>query len=72
MKAVIVRHLNDIISLTVLALMAVALIAGQAEATVFGADEVVEHMIFRADIDVRLNIGELSKLYIEASFDRGQ
>jgi len=72
MKAVIVRHLNDIISLTVLTLMAVALIAGQAEATVFGADEVVEHSIFRADIDVRLNIGELSKLYIEASFDRGQ
>jgi len=32
MKAVFIRHLNDIISLTVLALMALALIAGQVEA----------------------------------------
>ena len=72
MKAVVVRHLNDIISLTVLALMAVALIAGQAEGTVYGADEIVEQTIFRAEIDVRLNISELSKLNIEASFERGQ
>lgn len=33
MKAVIVRYLNEIVSLTVMALMAVALIAGQASAT---------------------------------------
>ena len=72
MKAVVVHHLNDIVSLTVLALMAVALIAGQAEATVYGADEIVEQTIFRAEIDVRLNISELSKLNIEASFERGQ
>lgn len=33
MKAVIVRYLNEIVSLTVMALMAVALIAGQVSAT---------------------------------------
>ena len=32
MKAVLFRHLNDIVSLTVLALMAMALVAGQVEA----------------------------------------
>ena len=34
MKAIVMRYLNEIVSLTVLGLMAVALIAGQAEATV--------------------------------------
>jgi len=33
MKAATVRYLNEIISLTVLVLMAVALIAGQSEAS---------------------------------------
>jgi hypothetical protein len=33
MKATVIRYLNDIVSLTVLTLMAVALIAGQADAT---------------------------------------
>lgn len=32
MKAVLIRHLNDIVGLTVLALMAMALVAGQVEA----------------------------------------
>lgn len=32
MKAVLFRHLNDIVSLTLLALMAMALVAGQVEA----------------------------------------
>ena len=32
MKAVLFRHLNDIVSLTVLALMVMALVAGQVEA----------------------------------------
>ncbi len=64
MKAVIVRHLNDIVSLTVLALMAVALIAGQVEATVYGAEEIVEHTIFRVEIDVRG--------VVETIFRRGQ
>ena len=64
MKAVVVRHLNDIVSLTVLALMAVALIAGQAEATAYGADEIVEHTVFRVEIDVRG--------VVETVFERGQ
>lgn len=34
MKALIMRYLNDIVSLAVMALMAVALIAGQADANV--------------------------------------
>jgi hypothetical protein len=37
MKATAFRYLNDIISLIVLVLMAVALIAGQAEATAHAA-----------------------------------
>ena len=32
MKSVVIRHLNDIVSLTVLALMAMALVAGQVDA----------------------------------------
>ena len=32
MKAVLIRHLNDIVGLTILALMAMALVAGQVEA----------------------------------------
>ena len=37
MKAAVLSHLNDIVSLTVLALMAAALIAGQTDAADFEA-----------------------------------
>ena len=40
MKATVVRHLNDIVGLTVLTLMAAALIAGQVDAATHGADSV--------------------------------
>jgi len=38
MKAAVIRHLNDIVSITVLALMAVALVAGQVEAASHAVD----------------------------------
>ena len=37
MKAAVLSHLNDIVSLTVLSLMAAALIAGQTNATTLEA-----------------------------------
>jgi len=41
MKALVFRHFNDIVSLTVLALMASALVAGQVEAAA-GSVEIVQ------------------------------
>lgn len=41
MKALVFRHFNDIVSLTVLALMASALVAGQVEAAA-GSAEIVQ------------------------------
>ena len=38
MKTVVFRHFNDIVSLTVLALMAMALVAGQVEAAAHAID----------------------------------
>ena len=51
MKAVIVRYLNDIVSLTIMALMAVALIAGQADATV--SDDVRGDAAFVITLDIK-------------------
>ena len=52
MKAAAIRHLNDIVSLTVLTLMAVALVAGQVEAAAHAADShSVEH--FQVVLEVR-------------------
>ena len=42
MKAAVLSHLNDIVSLTVLALMAAALIAGQTNAAAFEAQHASE------------------------------
>jgi hypothetical protein len=39
MKSTVVRHLNDIVSLTVLALMAMALVAGEVEAGTYSLVE---------------------------------
>jgi hypothetical protein len=38
MKAAVIRYLNDIVSLTVLTLMAMALVAGQVEAAAHAVD----------------------------------
>jgi ABC-type amino acid transport substrate-binding protein len=38
MKAAAIRYLNEIVSLTVLTLMILALVAGQADASLHGAD----------------------------------
>lgn len=38
MKAAVLSHLNDIVSLTILALMAAALIAGQVDSAAYAAE----------------------------------
>ena len=45
MKAAAQRHLNDLVSLTVLALMAAALIAGQMDAAAYPAESMSEPSI---------------------------
>ena len=75
MKALATRYLNEIVGLAVLALMTVALIAGQADATVhqslrndkaaedshFSAslETVTDAATFRADIEVQLDLDRL-------------
>ena len=54
MKAFFIRYLNEIIGLTVMALMTVALIAGQADAEVHQA--AVEEL--RHVIEIRLSISD--------------
>ena len=45
MKAAVLSHLNDIVSITVLALMAAALIAGQPDSATYAAESVSEPTI---------------------------
>ena len=54
MKALFIRYLNEIVGLTVMALMAVALIAGQADAEVRQAAAEQEREI----VEVRLTVAE--------------
>ena len=78
MKAQIVRYLNEIVGLTVMALMAVALVAGQAGAT--GQDAVPsdpeldaaaaivsfdEAIVFRADIAINVGLDDLIRLDVD-------
>ena len=62
MKALIVRYLNEIVGLTVMALMVVALVAGQAGA--IGRDVVRSNpelgvtATIRTVLDIRLERGE--------------
>ena len=76
MKGFAERYLNEIVSLTVMALMAVALIAGQADAMVQNsirsdsgfatatpdAREASELAAVRADVAIRLEFDELTRL----------
>ena len=80
MKPLIVRYLNEIVGLAVMALMAVALVAGQAEATgqdavhsepefsaaaaIVTFDEAMESIVFRADIAINLGLDDLVRLEI--------
>ena len=75
MKALATRYLNEIVGLAVMALMAVALIAGQADATlhqslqnqdtfapapvVASLDAVMESETFRADLHIELDLDQL-------------
>ena len=52
MKALLVRYLNEIVGLTIMVLMTVALIAGQADAKSQGAAVDENHDI----IEIRLTI----------------
>ena len=81
MKAVVERYLNEIVSLTVLALMVVALVAGQADATGHDAvrndpriavvaadvsiDALLESTVFRAKFAIRLGLDDLRKLDLD-------
>ena len=53
MKALLDRYLNEIVGLTIMALMTVALIAGQADATGQAAAKEV-----RAVIEIRLTLAD--------------
>ena len=75
MKALATRYLNEIVGLAVLALMAVALIAGQADATLHQAlqnqktfqpapmvaslDAAMETRTIRADLHIELDLDQL-------------
>jgi len=75
MKALTIRYLNEIVGLTVMALMTVALIAGEADATIhraaqsdaaYGAsrlaaslEAVMESTTIRADLEIRLDLQQL-------------
>ncbi|MGI9219732.1 MAG: hypothetical protein ACR2QS_01690, partial [Woeseiaceae bacterium] len=70
MKAVVIRYLNEIVSLAVMALMSVALIAGQADATAHAvALESEQHEVgpalIHAEFAIDLNLGELAKLNVD-------
>ena len=54
MKALFVRYLNEIVGLTIMALMTIALIAGQADAEVRKAAAEQEREI----LEIRLTIAE--------------
>ena len=54
MKTLIRRYLNEIVGLTVMVLMATALIAGQADAEVRKAVAEPQHQI----LEIRLSIGD--------------
>jgi hypothetical protein len=61
MKAIIIRKLNEIVSLTILALMSTALIAGQADAVAHAAAPEMIHAEFAID----LRLGEIARLNVD-------
>ena len=54
MKALFVRYLNEVVGLTVMALMAIALVAGQADAEVRKAAAEQEREV----LEIRLTVAE--------------
>ena len=68
MKAVIVRYLNEIVSLTVMALMAVALIAGQVGAT--DNDVVRNDAAFIISLDIEGDSIDVIREVLENRFGR--
>jgi len=54
MKALYIRYLNEIVGLTVMALMALALIAGQADADIQQAAAGKAHQV----VEIRLSLDE--------------
>ncbi len=81
MRPLIMRYLNEIVGLTVMALMTVALVAGQAEATgqdavhsdsdftaaamIVRIDEAMESVVFRADIAINLGLDDLIRFDVD-------
>jgi len=62
MKAAASHYLNDIVSLTVLALMAVALIAGQADRSAYASLEIAAPAPIRVEINVGHGLSELAQI----------
>ena len=70
MKAIIIRKLNEIVSLTILALMSTALIAGQADAVAHAAaPEMIKHEVrptmIHAEFAIDLRLGEIARLNVD-------
>jgi hypothetical protein len=75
MKAIAIRYLNEIVGLTVMALMAVALVAGEADATVHqsvrgdtayeateltaGIKAVMEATTIHADLEIQVDLDQV-------------
>ena len=75
MKAIATRYLNEIMGLTVMALMAVALVAGEADATVHqsvrgdtayaatklaaSVEAVMETTTIHADLEIQIDLDQL-------------
>ncbi len=55
MKTLIFRHFNDIVSLTILALMTVALIAGQGEAAAKSVEIAQQEPVFNLQVVLEVN-----------------
>ena len=69
MKATVFRYLNEIVSITILALMSVALVAGQADATAHEMAAEVRHefgpALIHAEFAIEVSLGELARLNID-------
>lgn len=85
MESITGRYMQEIVSLTIMMLMAVALIAGQAGATVHdtvrtdtgyeattlaaGVEAVLESTLIRADITLQVNLDDIAELGAELGVD---
>jgi hypothetical protein len=70
MKAIIVRYMNEVVSLTILALMSTALIVGQVDAVADAATpkfvpQDARPAMVHAEFAIDLRLGEMARLHID-------